>query len=602
MSQEKKKTTRLVCDLEANGLLIDGTKAWCGVTFNLDTKEFKKYRPTEIQDLVTDLENATLIVGHNWLGYDEAFLAKNYGYTPKAQVIDTMLLSKLEYLDLYNTDARLVARKKLPKKLIGSHSLGAWGYRLGEHKGDYNDWSKFTEEMLEYNVQDVIVTTKLYHLLMKGSTPLEALQLEQDVQRIITQQHINGWKLDIKKAQELHVQLIANMEPLEKEIHEIFLPKFLPKSGGVKVPKKPFRRHGIWTMGPHQPIELRAFNPNSSQHIAKWLIDDFGWEPYEFTEKGAPKTGADYIRDIPHEGIVPLLKWLDNNKLLTMLAEGDNAWLRKVTPEGRIHGSADILGANTGRFTHSTPNLAQVPSSKAFMGEEARSLFTVERGYTLVGADASGLELRMLSHFMAPHDGGKYGEIVVNGDIHTANQEAAGLPTRDNAKTFIYGWLYGAGDAKIGSIINGTAKQGAVLKKSFLAKTPGVGDLINGIQHKVLPRSRGGQGSKYLKGISGRRLLVRSPHSALNLILQSAGAYYMKYVLVELDRRIRARGLDVKHVGNIHDEFQMEVLDAHVDEVMAITTQTFEDVGYMMGLRIKMAGEAKKGNSWAETH
>lgn len=592
---------RLVCDIECDGLLIGGTKVWCGVTYNLDTKETKTFRPDQINQLIYDLEAATLIVGHNWLGYDEAFLKMHWNFKPTAQVIDTMLLSKLEYLDLRTSDARLAKRGKLPKKLIGSHSLGAWGHRLGEHKGDYNDWSKFTEEMLEYNVQDVVVTTKLYNLLMKGQTPLSALQLEQSVQRIITQQYINGWKLDIAKAQELHVQLLANMEPLEEEIHKVFLPKFI-KDGPEKVPKKPFRRLGVWTMGPHQPIKLRKFNPNSSQHIAKWLIDDYGWEPYVFTDKGAPKTGAEFIRDLPHEGIKPLLDWLDNNKLLTMLAKGDNAWLKRVSDKGRIHGNADILGANTGRFTHNTPNLAQVPSSSAFMGKEARSLFITEAGYTLVGADASGLELRMLSHFMAPHDGGKYGEIVVNGDIHSANQEAAGLPTRDNAKTFIYGWLYGAGDAKIGSIINGTAKQGGILKKNFLEKTPGIANLINGIQSKVLPKSRGGAGQKYLKGLSGRRLLVRSPHSALNLILQSAGAYYMKYVLVELDKRLQEGGFDYKHVGNIHDEFQMEVLDAHVDEVKKMTEQTFEDVGYMMGLRIKMAGEAQSGASWAETH
>ena len=592
---------RLVCDIETNGLLIEGDTLWCGITYDVDTKEFKKYRPHQAQELVDALENATEIIGHYWLGFDEAFLMKNYGYKPKARVIDTMLLSQLEYLDLHTSDAKLIRRKKMPKKLSGRHGLEAWGYRLGEHKGSYNDWSKFTEEMLEYNVQDVILTTKLYKLLMKGKIPLEALQLEQDVQRIITVQHMNGWKLDIKKAQELHIQLLANMEPLEKEIHEIFLPKFI-KDGPEKIPKKPFRRLGVWTMGPHQPIKLRAFNPNSAQHIAKWLIDNYGWEPYEFTDTGAPKTGAEFIRDLPYDGVKPLLNWLDNNKLLTMLAEGDNAWLRKVTDNGRIHGSVDILGANTGRFTHSSPNLAQVPSSKAFMGKEARSLFTVERGYTLVGADASGLELRMLSHFMAPHDGGAYGEIVVNGDIHTANQEAAELPTRDDAKTFIYGWLYGAGDAKIGSIVSGTAKRGNTLKKNFLAKTPGIADLIGGIQLRVLPRNRGGQGAKYLKGISGRRLFVRSPHSALNLILQSAGAYYMKYVLVELDRRLRARELDYKFVGNIHDEFQMEVLDAHVEEVMEVTEQTFIDVGYMMGLRIAMAGEAKKGQSWAETH
>lgn len=592
---------RLVCDIECDGLLIGGTKTWCGVTYNIDTKEVKQFRPDEIPALVTHLEAASEIIGHNWLGYDEPFLKMHYNYKPSSMVTDTMLLSKLEYLDLHTSDARLIKRKKIPKKLSGSHSLGAWGYRLNEHKGDYNDWSQFTEEMLEYNVQDVMVTFKLYKLLMKGKTPLEALQLEQDVQRIIAQQHINGWKLDVKKAQELHITLLENMEPLQVEIQKVFKPKLL-KHGPERVPKKPFRRGGVWTMGPNQPIRMFDFNPNSSAHIAKWLIDDYGWEPYEFTDKGAPKTGADYIRDLPYNGIKPLLDWLDNNKLLTMLAEGDNAWLKKVTDKGRIHGSADILGANTGRFTHSSPNLAQVPSSKAFMGTEARSLFITEAGYTLVGADASGLELRMLSHFMAPHDGGKYGKIVVDGDIHTANQEAAGLPTRDDAKTFIYGWLYGAGDAKIGSIINGTAKQGGVLKKNFLAKTEGIATLINGIQSKVLPRSRGGAGQKYLKGISGRRLFVRSPHSALNLILQSAGAYYMKYVLVEMDKRLQARGFDYKHVGNIHDEFQIEVRDAQVDEVKKVIEQTFEDVGYMMGLRIKMAGEAQSGASWADTH
>ncbi len=592
---------RLVCDIETNGLLIHGDTVWCGVTYNLDTKEIKKYVGNEISKLVTDLEEAKLIVGHNWLGYDEAFLMKTYNYQPKAEVVDTMLLSKLEYLDLYTSDARLVVRGRMPKKLTGSHSLGAWGYRLGEHKGDYNDWSKFTEEMLSYNVQDVMVTAKLYNKLIKGKTPARALQIEQDVQRIVTKQHMNGWKLDIKKAQALHVQLLANMEPLEKEIHEIFTPKFLAK-GPIKVPKKAFRRLGVWTMGPHQPIELRDFNPNSSQHITKWLTDDYGWEPFEFTDKGAAKTGADYIRDLPYNGIEPLLNWLDNNKLLTMLADGDNAWLKRVDSSGRIHGSVDILGANTGRFTHNTPNLAQVPSSTAFMGHEARSLFIADNGYTLMGADASGLELRLLSHFMHPHDKGRYGEIVVNGDIHTANQEAAGLPTRNDAKTFIYGWLYGAGDAKIGSIINGTSAQGAKLKKAFLKSTPGIKKLIDGIQDKVRPRNRGGQGVKYLKGLSGRRLYVRSPHSALNLILQSAGAYYMKYVLVELDKRLINGGYDYKHVGNIHDEFQMEVADGQVDEVMKLTEQTFEDVGYMMGLRLTMAGEAKKGSSWADTH
>ena len=589
----------LVFDIETNGLLLTVSEFWVGVTYCIETKETKVFYTA--QSLVDELQQASRIVAHNGVGYDLKALEILCGTYVEVPMIDTMLLSKLEELDLHTKDARLIKTKKLPKKLSGSHALKAWGYRLGEHKGEYNDWSKYTEEMEVYCIQDVVVTTKLYKKLMKGKVPLEALQLEQDVQRIITQQYINGWKLDIKKAQELHVILLANMEPLEKEIHEVFLPKFLAK-GPTKIPKKSFRRLGVWTLGEHQPVELRSFNPNSSQHIAWWLRHDYDWIPTEFTDKGAPKTGAEFIRDLPYDGIVPLLNWLDNNKLLTMLADGDNAWLKKVGDNGRIHGSADILGANTGRFTHSAPNLAQVPSSKAFMGKEARSLFIVEAGNVLVGADASGLELRMLAHFMSPHDAGRYGNIVLEGDIHSANQEAAGLPTRDNAKTFIYGWLYGAGDAKIGSIVDKDAGVGKKLKAKFLKNTPGVGELIGGIKRRVEPVSRGGQGAKYLKGLSGRRLKVRSPHSALNLILQSAGAYYMKYVLVELDKRLQANNYNYKHVGNIHDEFQIEVKAEEADAMMELIEQTFEDVGYMMGLRIAMAGEAKKGNSWAETH
>jgi DNA polymerase I-like protein with 3'-5' exonuclease and polymerase domains len=290
----------------------------------------------------------------------------------------------------------------------------------------------------------------------------------------------------------------------------------------------------------------------------------------------------------------PLLHYQEVKKLLGQLAEGDNAWLKQVRKNNRIHGSANILGAVTGRFTHSNPNMAQVPSVKAFKGVESRSLFIVPHGYKLVGCDASGLELRTLSHYLAKHDGGEYGKKLIEEDIHTANQLAAGLPTRDNAKTFIYGFLYGAGDAKIGEIVKGTSADGNRLKKQFLQKTKGLEKLVSGVQKAA---KRG-----YLFGVTGRRLYVRSPHAALNVLLQSAGAYIMKYYLVELNKQLTERKLDFAFVGNIHDEVQIQVKEEHAEEVARIAEACFGIVEKQLNWRCKLEGEAKIGNNWADTH
>jgi DNA polymerase I-like protein with 3'-5' exonuclease and polymerase domains len=415
----------------------------------------------------------------------------------------------------------------------------------------------------------------------------------QDVQRIISKQEKKGWQFDTKKAERLHIELTQELEQARETLERVFFPLFLP-DGKVRTPKRPFRRLGVTTVGQNQPIKLTTFNPGSGNHIVRWVTLLYGEQDWNYTEKGNPKTDADSLIELfsEHDWAKPLLHYLEVQKLLGQLAEGPKAWLKAVKDDGRIYGSADILGAVTGRFTHSNPNLAQVPSSTAYKGKEARSLFTVKRGYKLVGADASGLELRTLSHYLARHDGGRYGDTVLEGDIHTANQTSAGLPTRDMAKTFIYGFLYGAGDAKIGQIVKGGQKEGAMLKRRFLSKTVGLSSLVEGVKKAA---KRG-----YLVGLSGRRLYVRSPHSALNTLLQSAGAYYMKYWLIEIDKRLE--NFDASFVGNIHDEVQMEVREDQAEEVAKILEQAFIDVGEAIGMRIKMEGEAKIGNTWEETH
>jgi len=574
------KERTLIFDIETDNLLLEVSKFWVGVIYCIEEKKYDIYYTAD--KMVEALNKGTTLVGHNIIGYDIPALNKLSALKvdDTLELVDTLILAKLAYYDK-----------------VWSHSLDAYGERLGEKKGKHSDWSKYSNEMEEYCIQDVKVTSKLYTHLKRKTVwlPKEALEVEQNVQKIITKQYIHGWKFNVREGEKLHVELVGEKEEAERLLFETFKPKLLP-DGQIREPKKSFRRMGVYTVGPHQPIKLTSFNPSSGNHVVWWVERVLGKQKWILTEKGNPKTDSETLELMFKEEpfLKPLLHYLEVQKLLGQLAEGPKAWLKMVGKDGRLHGSADILGAVTGRFTHSNPNLAQVPSVRAYKGVEARSLFGVDNGYKLVGADASGLELRTLSHYLSRYDGGKYGDTVLEGDIHSANQEAAGLPTRDMAKTFIYGFLYGAGDAKIGTIVGGSSKEGKKLKDRFLDKTVGLGSLVRDVKTAAK--------KKYLRGLTGRRLFVRSPHSALNTLLQSAGAYFMKYWVIEVDRMITTEGYDARMVGNIHDEIQVEVREDQAEEFAKNLEALFIKVGEDIGMRIKMEGEAKIGRNWYETH
>jgi DNA polymerase I-like protein with 3'-5' exonuclease and polymerase domains len=237
-------------------------------------------------------------------------------------------------------------------------------------------------------------------------------------------------------------------------------------------------------------------------------------------------------------------------------------------------------------MSHSKPNLAQIPSDAQY-----RSLFVVDEGSKLVGVDASGLELRMLAHYMGDEE---YTNLILGGDIHSYNQEAAGLPTRDNAKTFIYGFLYGAGDAKIGEIVRGGAKQGATLKRKFLQSLPALRRLLDRVG---VAAARG-----HIKGLDGRRVHVRSEHAALNTLLQSAGAIVMKKALVIAVGRLNEYSYPYKLVAQVHDEFQVEVPEKYADRVGIIFRNAIRQAGEELNLTCPTEGDVKIGSSWADTH
>jgi DNA polymerase I len=596
---------RYIFDIETDGLLEDVTKIHCLVLKDIDTGKVQTFVQHDepvahnVADGLKLLEKADLIIGHNVIKFDIPVIQKLYPKFTHGAVRDTLVLTRLIWSNIKDHDADLMRKGKLPTKLFGSHSLEAWGHRLGNYKGDFKGpWDVCTQEMIDYCVQDVGVTHSLYEKILSKEYAEEAIQLEHDVAWLMAKQERNGFCFDEPKAADLYATLSQRRSDLERDLKaefgswEVRLPDFTPKrdnkkmgyKAGVAVPRS-------------KTVE---FNPSSRDHIADRLITLYGWKPTEFTDGGKPKVDETTISGLDYPPCKLLTEYLTVQKRIGQLAEGDQAWL-KLVRKGKIHGSINTNGAVTGRATHAYPNIAQVPSSGSAYGPECRALFTVPEGWSLVGADAAGLELRCLAHFMAKYDGGQYGEVLLTGDIHTQNQEAAGLETRPQAKTFIYAFLYGAGDAKIGSIVGGGPEAGKKLKSRFLAKTPAL---------KRLKESVGAAAQRgYLLGLDGRKLHVRSQHAALNTLLQSAGALVCKKWLVILEERLGEIGLkhgwdgDYAFCAWVHDEVQIACRDADIaHQVAAEAVSAVAKAGDFFNFRCPLDGDSKIGKHWGETH
>lgn len=587
---------RLVFDLEANGLLDDASLIHCLVVMDKDTKDVQKFEPSQVEQGIRLIMSADEVIGHNVIGYDLALITKLYPWFSIAEdkVTDTLILSRLMYADLSDRDR---SRGAIDPKLFGSHSLKAWGQRLGFHKADYDGgWETFTQEMLEYNVRDVEVTDRLHSILIESKAySQKASVLEHQVAHIVARQERYGFPFDEEAAVKLTSTLLKRKAELEMKLEDTFQPFYLPN--GVTTPKKTMKRQGVQYLqdAPYTKLKLTVFNPGSRHHIANRLKTIHNWEPKEFTPDGSPKVDEAVLGTLPWTEAKLLTEYLKVQKILGMVAEGDNAWI-KLAKAGRIHGEVNTCGAVSARATHRNPNLAQVPSVGSPYGRECRSLFTASKGRKLVGIDMSGIELRCLAHFMARYDGGVYGKEVVSGDIHTVNQHAAGLPTRNDSKRFIYAFLYGAGSEKIGSIIGKGKKDGAILKKRFLERTPALARLISAVQRAA---ERG-----YLVGMDGRHLHIRQPHAALNLCLQSSAALLSKQWIIELDKAIKRLHWcnKVQQVTWVHDECQFDCDPDIADEFGKLAVECISKAGEFFNFNIPLTGEYKVGNNWAETH
>jgi DNA polymerase I-like protein with 3'-5' exonuclease and polymerase domains len=509
----------------------------------------------------------TIFSGHNSIKFDWWVLKQVWGidlYSYFDVHIDTMVLSFL-----LRSNQKLHSLEMLAKEFFAAN----------DQKGKFTDFNGgFTEEMAVYCIQDVKLTHELLFVFLRkireGKWGHLSVWLEHEVAEIIAQQIRNGFLIDIQKAMMQYAEWVAEIRRIVDNAAKMFPPKAIQMKTKVK----------------YKPFNI-ASRPDCSERLIA-----LGWLPTEFTNTGRPELNDDALEEIAALGY-PIATEIARYFKLSKAAAMVHNWTLEADEDFRVHGGVKSNGAVTGRMTHQLPNLANIPKKDEVIGPICRGLFMVPEGRRLVGADASGLELRMFAHYIKDPE---YTKELLEGDPHTFTKNAAGLDTRDQAKTFIYALLYGAQGLKIGSIKLGTGgdreatkREGERLIASFGKALPGLPKLKEKLQ-KFYPKA--------VPGLDGRWIPIRSKHAALNSLLQGAGAVVMKMALVIAARQIVLEGLDALFVVNVHDEFQLECSEKDAPRVASICTEAITKAGEMLGVRCPLAGEAKIGHNWHDTH
>ena len=424
---------------------------------------------------------------------------------------------------------------------------------------------------------------------MRPLSPLpDWVALEHSVAQILTEQEQHGWYFDEPKSYELESSLRTEME----ELTRLLRGQHTYVAGTLFTPKRDNR-----TLGYVEGCEiqrLKELNPTSRDHIAWILTTHHGWTPSSISSKTKkPVIDETVLKDIGTDIALRFLRCLELKKALGMISEGVNAWQRLCTTSRRIHHSCSVA-TNTFRCSHRRPNLAQTPADERF-----RKLFTATPGMVMCGADLAGIELRMLAHYLARYDDGRYADILLNGDIHQVNADKIGI-SRKAVKTVTYAFLYGASSTRIGKSYDKqlsddkAAAKGKEIRDAFIKAIPGLSKLLSAVKKRSLTGS--------ILAIDGRRLLVDSPHKGLNFLLQGSAATIAKRWLQITHDHTKEMGLRCHQLAFIHDELQYESIPEHVDDLKSILVLSAVESGEYYSLRVPIAADAKSGASWAEVH
>lgn len=656
---------RLIIDLETDGLLQQCTKIHCASVVFADNSYSELFiddgngRIGQFLDLIDDPQ--VELIGHNIYNFDLKVIEKLHGWKSykNQKITDTFLLAQVLFPDIEKDDynnTHGAEGKVFSKRDYGSHSLKAWGQRCHMFKGEYfGGFEKYNDELGKYCIQDTYTTKALHEFLLKKLpeklTSDVTMEIENTIAPILARQQAHGVLFDRQKAERFYSLLEGNLFELRSTLQQVFKPKFI--SLGEVMPKRSNKTQGIVEGRLYTKIKLEEFNPNSRTHVVKRLINEYNWNPEEFTEKGNVRMDEEIIDALPYKEMKPLKEYLQTRSLMGKLMTSRQAWIKQVDEDGRIRGAIKQNGAITGRMTHHSPNLAQIPSEKKLYGKECRELFIVPKGKVMIGCDADSLEMRIMAGYLNKLDNGQMIQSVIHGnkeqgtDPHTLNMIAFGIADRDCSKTLFYAMTYGAKNAKLGKTLldygidlnqyvphfkknvenmikwveekNIEAKAkgkepmertrnywecwvaGKELFKKFGDEMPALNLLKEKIKELV-------EKNGYLKGLDGRKLFCRSEHGQLNTLCQAAGAIVMKKALQIADEDLQLEGLvpgkDYEFILNIHDEFQLEVTDNSdiIAKVKEILSKAIKKSGEFFKFPCPLSGNVQVGKDWGECH